>query len=161
MNLAVKRLIRQVQANQEQVNWQDKTSCSKARNPEAPSHDHIKGLHKNECSYCGARPSHPSESVMQLYLSTRVGTVARKKYMARKCMKKKNRMYSKCSGWAWVWLFTKHAHLFTLDIHSVRAVSGQKGKKFFATIKLTAARKHFVWKALQLDTAVDNLWGMC
>jgi len=40
----------------------------------------------------------------------------------------------------------------------VRAVSGQKGKKFFATIKLTAARKHFVWKALQLDTAVDNLW---
>ena len=50
----------------------------------------------NECNYCGARPSHPRESVMQLYLSTRVGTVARKKYTAGKCMKKKTEC--KCSG---------------------------------------------------------------
>ena len=38
--------------------------------------------------------------------------------------------------------------LFTLDIHSVRAVSVQKGKKFSATIKLAATDDFFVWKTL-------------
>ena len=59
-------------------------------------------------------------------------------------------------------------HLFTLDIHSVRAVSVKKGKKFFAAIKLSAAKNHFVWKTLQLDTAsttntlaVEDFWSMC
>ena len=31
-------------------------------------------------------------------------------------------------------------HLFTLDTHSVRSVSVQKGNKFFAGIKLSAAK---------------------
>ena len=44
-------------------------------------------------------------------------------------------------------------HLFTLDTHSVRSASVQKGKKFFAAIKLSAAKKVFTWKTLQLDTA--------
>ena len=44
-------------------------------------------------------------------------------------------------------------HLFTLDTHSVRSVSVQMGKKFFATIKLSAAKKIFTWKTLQLGTA--------
>ena len=44
-------------------------------------------------------------------------------------------------------------HLFTLDTHSVRNVSVQKGKKFFALIKLSAGENFFVWKKLQLDTA--------
>ena len=44
-------------------------------------------------------------------------------------------------------------HLFTLDTHSVRNVSVQKGKKFFALIKLSAGENVFVWKKLQLDTA--------
>ena len=44
-------------------------------------------------------------------------------------------------------------HLFTLDTHSVRSVSLQMGKKFFAAIKLSAAKKFFTWKTLQLGTA--------
>lgn len=32
----------------------------------------------------------------------------------------------------------------------------QKEKKFFAAIKLSAARNHFVWKTLQLDTALTT-----
>ena len=59
-------------------------------------------------------------------------------------------------------------HSFTLDTHSVRSVSVQKGKKFFAAIKLSAAKNVFAWKTLQLDTAsttntlaVDDLQTMC
>ena len=59
-------------------------------------------------------------------------------------------------------------HLFALDTHSVRPVSMQKGKKFFAAIKLSAAKNFFAWKTLQLDTAsttntlkVDDLRKMC
>ena len=59
-------------------------------------------------------------------------------------------------------------HLFTLDTHSVRSVSVQTGKKFFAAIKLLAAKNFFAWKTLQLDTAsttntpaVDDLRKMC
>ena len=59
-------------------------------------------------------------------------------------------------------------HLFTLDTHSVRSVSVQKGKKFFAAIKLSAAKNVFAWKTLQLDIAsktntlaVDDLQTMC
>ena len=44
----------------------------------------------------------------------------------------------------------------------------QKGKQFFATIKLAATDDFFVWKTLQLDTActtntlaVDDLTSMC
>ena len=50
----------------------------------------------------------------------------------------------------------------------MRAVLVQKGKKFFAVIKLPAAKNHFVWITLQLDTAsttnalaVDDLWSIC
>ena len=59
-------------------------------------------------------------------------------------------------------------HLFTLDTHSVRSVSVQKGKKFFAAIKLSAAIIFLAWKTLQLDTAsttstlaMDDLRTMC
>ena len=62
----------------------------------------------------------------------------------------------------------KKHHLFTLDTHSVRSVSVQKGKKIFAAIKLSAAKNFFAWKTLQLDTAsitntlaVDDLRNMC
>ena len=62
----------------------------------------------------------------------------------------------------------KKHHLFALDTHSVRPVSMQKGKKFFAAIKLSAAKNFFAWKTLQLDTvsttntlAVDDLRKMC
>ena len=37
-------------------------------------------------------------------------------------------------------------HLFTLDTHSVRPVSVQKGKKFFAAIKLSAAKNFLLGK---------------
>ena len=59
-------------------------------------------------------------------------------------------------------------YLFILATHSVRSVSAQKGKKFFAKIKLSAAKIFFAWKTLQLDTAsttntlaVDDLQTMC
>ena len=58
--------------------------------------------------------------------------------------------------------------LFTLDIHSVRTVSVQKGKKYSGKIKLSATNNCFVWQTLQLDTAsttntlaVEDLAGMC
>ena len=54
--------------------------------------------------------------------------------------------------------------LFTLDTHSVT----QKGKNFFTAIKLSAGKKYYAWKTLQLDTAsttntlaVDDLRTMC
>ena len=60
----------------------------------------------------------------------------------------------------------KKHHLFTLDTHSVRSVSVQKGKNVFVAIKLSAAKNVFAWKTLQLDTAsttntVDDLRMMC
>ena len=47
-------------------------------------------------------------------------------------------------------------HLFTLDTHSVRNVSVQKGKKVFPLIKLSAGGNFFVWKKLQLYTALTT-----
>ena len=59
-------------------------------------------------------------------------------------------------------------NLFTLDTHSIRFVSVQKRKNFFAAIKFSAAKNCFAWKTLQLDTAsttntlaVDDLRTMC
>ena len=58
--------------------------------------------------------------------------------------------------------------LFTLDTDSVRSVSAQKGKKFFAATKLSAAKNYYAWKTLQFNTAstintlaVDDLRIMC
>ena len=85
-------------------------------------------------------------------------------HIARKCLSKPQSVNSLS-----VSDYGKEVYqLFTLDIHSVRAVSVQKGKTFYATIKLAATDDFFVWKTLQLDTAfttntlaVDDLTSMC
>lgn len=46
-------------------------------------------------------------------------------------------------------------HLFTLDNHSVRSASVQKGKKSFAAIKLSAAI--FAWKTLHLVSTASTI----
>ena len=90
----------------------------------------------------------------------------RRAYIARKCLSKPqnvNALDDSVSDDG-----QETYHLFTLDTHSVRSVSVQKGKKFFAAIKLSAAKKFFTWKTLQLDTAsttntlaVEDLRSMC
>ena len=71
--------MRQVWGDQEQVNWADRTSRSKGKNPHSPSVNQPKGSHQTECNYCGASLVTLEKSVAQSYLrSTRVGTVAKK-----------------------------------------------------------------------------------
>ena len=162
----VKRLMRQVQGNQEQVNWADRTSHSKGKNPQPPSDNQCKGLYQNECNYCGARPSHPREKCRAVIVKYMCGNCGKEGHVARKCMRKPQNVNAVDeSGSA---SEQNVYYLFTLDIYSVRAVSEQKGKKFFAAIKLSAGKNQFVWKTLQLDTAsttntlaVDDLWSMC
>ena len=48
-----KRLMKQERGDQEQVNWADKTSRSKGKNPQPPSDNQRKGSYQNECNYCG------------------------------------------------------------------------------------------------------------
>ena len=161
-----KRLMRQVRGDQKQVNWADKTSRWKGKNPQPSADNQRKGLYQNECNYCGARPSHPREKCRAVILKYMCRNCGKEGHVARKCMRKPQNVNaadesgSPCEQNVY--------HLFTLDIHSVRAVSVKKGKKFFAAIKLSAAKNHFVWKTLQLDTAsttntlaVEDLWSMC
>ena len=161
-----KRLMRQVRGDQEQVNWADKTSRWKGKNPQPSADNQRKGLYQNECNYCGARPSHPREKCRAVILKYMCRNCGKEGHVARKCMRRPQNVNavdesgSPCEQNVY--------HLFTLDIHSVRAVSVKKGKKFFAAIKLSAAKNHFVWKTLQLDTAsttntlaVEDLWSMC
>ena len=140
-------LMRQMRGDQEQVNWGNRTSRSKEKN------------------YCGARPSHPREKCRAVMFKYTCRNCGKEGHVPRKCMKKPQNVNAvDDSGSA---CEQNVHHLFTLDIHSVRAVSVQKGKKFFVAIKLSAARNHSVWKTFQLDTAsttntlaVDDLWGM-
>ena len=161
-----KRLMRQVRGDQEQVNWADKTSRSKGKNPQPPSDNQRKGSYQNECNYCGARPSHPKEKCRAVVFKYTCRNCGKKGHVAKKCMRKPQNVNAVDESGSAV--EQNVYHLFTLDVHSVRAVSVQKGKKFFAAIKLSAAKNHFVWKTLQLDTAsttntlaVDDLWSMC
>ena len=161
-----KRLMRQVRGDQEQVNWTDKTAGSKGKNRQHQTYNQSKGLHKTECNYCGAKPSHPREkcrAVLQKYVCRKCG---REGHVAKKCLSKPQNVNameeseSNCES-------VVH-DLFTLDTHFVRTVSTPKGKKFFAKIKLSAAKNFFVFKTFQLDTAsttntlaVNDLWDMC
>ena len=155
-----------MRGDQEQVNWADKTSRSKGKNPQPPSDNPRKGSYQNECNYCGARASHPKEKCRAVVFKYTCRNCGKEGHVAKKCMRKPQNVNAVDeSGSA---IEQNVYHLFTLDIHSVRAVSVQKGKKFFAAIKLSAAKNHFVWKTLQLDTAsttntlaVDDLWSMC
>ena len=161
-----KRLMRQVRGDQKQVNWADKTSRSKGKNPQPPSDNPRKESNQNECNYCGARPTHPEEKCRAVAFKYTCRNCGKEGHVAKKCMRKPQNVNAVDeSGSA---IERNVYHLFTLDIHTVRAVSVQKGKKFFAEIKLSAAKNHFVRKTLQLDTAsttntlaVDDLWSMC
>lgn len=152
-----KRLMRQVRGDQEQVNWQIKPLVQKGKNPQAPGVNQRKGSYQNGCNYCGVRPSHPR------FMCPNCG---KEGHVARNCMRKPQNVNpvdesgsgSEQNGY----------HLFTLDINSVRAVLVKKRKNFFAAIKLSAAKNHFLWKTLQFDTssttntlAVEDLWNMC
>ncbi|KAL9967070.1 hypothetical protein ACROYT_G025233 [Oculina patagonica] len=163
-----RRLMRQVRGDQEQVNWTAKGPPSKSKSHQPPSGSHSKGFSpkQSDCHYCGAIPSHPKEkcrAILLKYVCRKCGKVG---HVARKCISNPqyvNAMEESVSA-------GEHEthHLFTVDIHSVRTVSVQKGKKFFAAIKLSATGNCFVWKTLQLDTAsttntlaVDDLSSMC
>ena len=118
-----------------------------------------------ECNHCGATPSHPKEKCPAFLPKYKCRKCGKEGHVARKCMCKPqnvNALDDSVSDDG-----QETCHLFTLDTHSVRSVSVQKGKKFFAAIKLSAANV-FAWKTLQLDTAsttntlaVDDLRTMC
>ena len=145
-----RRLMRQVWGDQEQVNWADKTSRSKGKNPQSPSDNQGKGSHQNECNYCGARPSHPREISRAVTFKYTCRNCGKEGHVARKCMTKAQNVNAVDDSRS-ASEQNLH-HLFTFHIQSVRAVSGQKEKKFFAVIKLSAAWNHFVGKTFQLDT---------
>ena len=103
---------------------------------------------------------------MHFSLSISAENVVKKKgHIARKCLSKPqnvNALDGSVSDDG-----QETYHLFTLDTHSVRSVSVQKGKKFFAAIKLSVAKQFFTWKTLQLETtsttntlAVEDLRSM-
>ena len=162
-----RRLMRQARGDQEQVNWTEKAPNLKTTNSQNPGRGRGKGSsHKeSECNYCGAIPTHPREKCRAVRLKYVCGKCGKEGHIARKCLSKPQSVNavdefgSACEQETY--------HLFTLDIHSVRTVSVQKGKKFFAAIKLSAAGNVFAWKTLQLDTAsttntlaVDDLLEM-
>ena len=119
-----------------------------------------------ECNHCGATPSHPKEKCRAFLPKYKCRKCGKEGHVARKCMCKPqnvNALDDSVSDDG-----QETYHLFTLDTHSVRSASVQKGKKFFAAIKLSAAKNVFAWKTLQLDTAsttntlaVDDLQTMC
>lgn len=121
---------------------------------------------QSECNYCGATPSHPKEKCRAVLLKYKCRKCGKEGHIARKCLSKPqnvNALGDSVSDDG-----QETYHLFTLDTHSVRSVSVQKGKEFFAAIKLSAAKKFFTWKTLQLDTAsttntlaVEDLRSMC
>ena len=128
--------------------------------------EHLKAQNQSECNYCGAKPSHPRDKCSAILLKYVCRKCGKEGHVARKCRSKTQSVNSLDES---VSDCGKEVYqLFTLDIHSVRAVSVKKGKKFFATIKLAATDDFFVCKTLQLDTAsttntlaVDYLTSMC
>ena len=163
-----RRLMRQVRGDQEQVNWTEKASQSKQNSTRSQSQSNGKesSRKQSECNYCGATPSHPKEKCRAFLLKYKCRKCGKEGHIARKCLSKPqnvNALDDSVSDDG-----QETYHLFTLDTHSVRSVSVQKGKKFFAAIKLSAAKKFFTWKTLQLDTAsttntlaVEDLRSMC
>ena len=162
-----RRLMRQVRGDQEQVNWTEKASQSKQNSTRSQNQSNGKESFRrqSECNYCGASPSHPKEKCRAVLLKYKCRKCGKEGHVARKCLSKPQNVNALDSvsdnG-------QETYHLFTLDTHSVRSVSVQKGKKFFAAIKLSAAKNVFAWKTLQLDTAsttntlaVDDLRNMC
>ncbi|XP_068717040.1 uncharacterized protein [Montipora capricornis] len=158
-----RRLMRQVLGDQEQVNWTEKAPQSKRNSSRFQSQSNGK---QSECNYCGATPDHPKEKCRAFLLKYKCRKCGKEGHVARKCLSKPqnvNALDDSVSDDG-----KQTYHLFTLDTHSVRSVSVQKGKKFFAAHKLSAAKNSFAWKTLQLDTAsttntlaVDDLRTMC
>ena len=163
-----RRLMRQVRGDQEQVNWTEKASQSKQNNTHSQSQRNGKesSRKQSECNYCGATPSHPKEKCRAYLFKYKCRKCGKEGHVARKCLSKPQNVNALDDSVSVDGQETYH--LFTLDTHSVRSVSAQKGKKFFAKIKLSAAKNFFAWKTLQLDTAsttntlaVDDLQTMC
>ena len=138
-----RRLMRQVRGDQEQVNWTEKASQSKQNSTRSQSQSNGKesSRKQSECNYCGATPSHPKEKCRAFLLKYKCRKCGKEGHIARKCLSKPqnvNALDDSVSDDG-----QETYHLFTLDTHSVRSVSVQMGKKFFATIKLSAAKKIF------------------
>jgi len=84
-----RRLMRQVWGDQEQVNWADRTSRSKGKNPHSPSVNQPKGSHQTECNYCGARFGHSREKCRAvIFKECRCRNCGKEGHVSRKCMKR-------------------------------------------------------------------------
>ena len=167
-----RRLMRQVRGDQEQVNWTDKAPQSKRNSTRFQSQNNGKesSLSRLENSLSvttvGRHRVIQKKSCRAFLLKYKCRQCGKEGHVARKCLSKPqnvNALDDSVSDDG-----KEIYHLFTLDTHSVRSVSVEKGKKFFAAIKLSAAKKIFAWKTLQLDTAsttntlaVDDLRTMC
>ena len=149
-------------------NWTEKASQSKQNSTRSQSQSNGKepSRKQSECNYCGTTPSHPKEKCLEFLLKYKCRKCGKEGHIARKCLNKPqnvNALDDSVSDDG-----QETYHLFTLDTHSVRSASVRKGKKFFEAIKLSAAKKFFTWKTLQLDTAsttntlaVEDLRSMC
>ena len=139
-----RRLMRQVRGDQEQVNWTEKASELKQNSTRSQSQSSGKEASRkqSECNYCGATPSHPKEKCRAILLKYKCRKCAKEGHIARKCLGKPqnvNALDDSVSDDE-----QETYHLFTLDTHSVRSVSVQKGKKFFAAIKLSAEKRFYL-----------------
>ena len=163
-----RRLMRQDRGDQEQVNWTEKAFQSKQNSTRSQSQSNGKELSRKqpESNFCRATPSHPKKKCRTFVLKYKCKKCGKGGHVARKCMSKPQNVNALADSVSDDEQETYH--LFTLDTHSVRSVPVQKGEKFFAAIKLSAAENVFAWKTLQLDTALttntlalDNLRTMC
>lgn len=141
-----RRLMRQVRGDQEQVNWTEKASQSKQNNTHSQSQRNGKesSRKQSECNYCGATPSHPKEKCRAYLFKYKCRKCGKEGHVARKCLSKPQNVNALDDSVSVDGQETYH--LFTLDTHSVRSVSAQKGKKVFAKIKLSAAKKILLGK---------------
>ena len=135
--------MRQVRGDQEQVNWTEKSPQVNAKKfqPSNRSQGKRSSQKQPECNYCGATPSHPKDKCRAVLLKYVCRKCGKEGHIARKCLSRSQHVsaldgpVSDCE---------EETHqLFTLDVHSVRTVSVQKGKKYFGKIKLSSTNSCF------------------
>ena len=125
------RNMRKVRGDQEQVNWTRKAPHVNPKMSQLPSRSSSKCPFPKQsvCCYCGAIPGHPKEKCRAVILKYVCGRCGKEGHIARTCLSKPqnvNALDESLSDDV-----QETYHLFTLDTHSVRNVSVQKGKKVF------------------------------
>ena len=141
-----RRLMRQVRGDQEQVNWSEKAPQSRQNSTRSQSQSNGKELSRkqSECHYRGVTPSHPKEKCRAFLLKYKCRKCGKGGHIAPKCLSKPqnlNALNDSVSDDG-----QETYHLFTLDTHSVRSVSLQKGKSFSRRLNYPQQKRFLLGK---------------